>query len=256
MSAVGLNMTAMWTLVTGASGGVGATTIAAGLALGAAADGQPVCLVDGHFGGGGLEVTLGIERAPGLRWPDFSRAQGHIEMRSVLASLPAWRGVSVLSAARTDPGIPDDRALEAVLGSLARAQVTVILDAPVGWAQWLPHASERRGRALLVVARNLGSVAGGLAALRYWDQDLLVREEGVRPRVVATGHQHVALTPQQAAGLVGLELAGEVRRDSAVSKSAELGAGPFGADRGRALRGIARLDRVQGAVPGLSGGGW
>lgn len=221
-----------WVLVMGASGGVGASNVAAVLAAHAARSGKQVCLVDGHFGRGGLEVTLGMERSLGLRWPDFVRAQGNVDMATVCPSLIQWAGVSVLSASRASGQKPESSAIHAILDSLAQTTMTVILDAPPSWAVYLPGSgagpqhdsgiNRSRSKGVLVTARNLGSVAGAFG----------VRAQVGSPfecGVVVTSHQHRVLTPNEVAGSIGLELWGDIRSDKRFAQLIELGAGPVGA---------------------------
>jgi septum formation inhibitor-activating ATPase MinD len=52
-------------VVVGASGGVGASTLAAAIAVRAAAADASVALVDGCPWGGGLDVVLGADRRAG-----------------------------------------------------------------------------------------------------------------------------------------------------------------------------------------------
>jgi hypothetical protein len=61
--------------VVGGSGGVGASTFAAVLALGAArATRGPAVLIDLDPIGGGIDVLLGVQSIPGLRWSGVSGA--------------------------------------------------------------------------------------------------------------------------------------------------------------------------------------
>jgi Mrp family chromosome partitioning ATPase len=57
--------------VVGGSGGVGASVLSAAIAVRAAQAGLRSVAVDGDRLGGGLDVTLGIERERGARWPDL-----------------------------------------------------------------------------------------------------------------------------------------------------------------------------------------
>ena len=83
--------------VVGGSGGVGASVLTAAIAVRAAQAGlRPVCL-DGDRLGGGLDVTLGIEQEPGVRWPDLAGARGRIDGSELLHRLPSVDGVDVLS---------------------------------------------------------------------------------------------------------------------------------------------------------------
>lgn len=223
-----------WTLIIGASGGVGASTTAAVLAAAAARQGQPVCLVDGHFGGGGIDVLLGAEQTPGLRWPDFQLAQGHIDMPAVLPSMVQWEGVSVLSALRSASAEIAPGAVHAVLDSLAAASITTILDAPPKFAPQLTGIPEAAVTGVIVTARNLGSIAGGLAAHHQ------LAEHNISHGVVTTSHQHCAMTPNEVAKALHLNLWGDVRADPRIARVIELGGGPLGTPS-RALKDLTRL---------------
>ncbi len=93
-------MTARVTVVVGAVGGVGASTLAALLARRRAAAGGSALLVDLDLGRGGIDVLLGLERASGVRWPDLAGVRGTLALDDLDGLLPRWRGVDVLSAGR------------------------------------------------------------------------------------------------------------------------------------------------------------
>ena len=211
-----------WTLIIGASGGVGASTTAAVLAAAMAKSGEPVCLVDGHLGGGGIEVLLGVEQSVGLRWPDFQLAQGVIDMPAVLPALVQWEGVSVLSALRTSAKEIEPGAIHALLSSLAAARITTVLDAPPRLACQVASMVESRAAAVIVSARNLLSVAGALAARNH------VAATNIRHGVVSTSHQHCAMTPREVAKALQLNLWGDIRADQRIARATELGGGPLG----------------------------
>jgi len=86
--------------VIGASGGLGASTLAAALAHRLARGVGAALLVDGQVDGGGLDVTAGIEHRPGLRWEDLGDLAGPVDPGPLTASLPEQDGVRVLSAGR------------------------------------------------------------------------------------------------------------------------------------------------------------
>jgi len=116
--------------VTGAVGGAGASTLAAGLAL-AAARQQRVLLIDGDAGGGGLDLVLGAEQHPGARWPDLAQAHGRINAGSLASALPCSDGVFLLSAAREDQSDLDPGVVQAVIEAGVRGFDLVIVDVPV-----------------------------------------------------------------------------------------------------------------------------
>ncbi|MCB0940662.1 MAG: helicase [Mycobacterium sp.] len=111
--------------VTPARGGAGASVFAA--ALGQA--GTEALLVDLDPWGGGIDLLLGGESVPGLRWPDLGLQGGRLAWSAVRDAVPNLRGVSVLSGARHshEPGAGP---VAAVLDAGRRGGATVICDVP------------------------------------------------------------------------------------------------------------------------------
>lgn len=111
--------------VLGGCGGAGASLFAAGLAH-AATD---ALLVDLDPWGGGLDLLVGAETVPGLRWPDLALRGGRLNWSAVREALPRHRGISVLSGTRRayelEPGPVD-----AVVDAGRRGGVTVVCDLP------------------------------------------------------------------------------------------------------------------------------
>ena len=121
-----------WVLAVGGScGGAGASTLAAALAV-AAAPGEPVgqLLVDGDGWGAGLDLLLGAEEDPGLRWPELAEVTGRVSGSALAAALPAVAGVSVLAASRDEPGDVPAEALRAVVAGARDAGLGVVVDLP------------------------------------------------------------------------------------------------------------------------------
>lgn len=110
--------------VSGASGGLGASTLAAAVAL--ALRPHPVTLVDGDLRGGGLDVTLGVEHLDGLRWGDLARHEGAAAGEALRRRLPG-DPLPVLAARGARPSAA---AAREVVAALAR-EGTVVLDLPV-----------------------------------------------------------------------------------------------------------------------------
>src|SRR6478736_5169155 len=97
------------TAVVGASGGLGASTLALAVGRRLAATGPPSVVVDLDLLRGGLEVTAGVEHLPGRRWDDLRHALGRVPPEALLPLLPAEEGCAVLSARggpRPAPGQP------------------------------------------------------------------------------------------------------------------------------------------------------
>ncbi|WP_343599616.1 septum site-determining protein Ssd [Mycobacterium sp.] len=111
--------------VLGGRGGAGASLFAAALAQAAA---DPL-LVDVDPWGGGIDLVIGGENAPGLRWPDLTLQGGRLNWSAVRTALPRQRGMSVVSATRRGQEL-DAAAVAAVVDAGRRGGATVVCDLP------------------------------------------------------------------------------------------------------------------------------
>jgi hypothetical protein len=208
--------------VLGGSGGVGASSFAAIVAVVAG----PGVLVDLDVTGGGIDVLLGIERAPGARWSGLHLAGGHLDPAALLGGLPRWGPVSVLAA---DVAQLEPAAVRQVLGAAASA-APVVVDLPRA-------AGPERAAALLwcdlvvVLAR---SDVGGLVAAHAATAAMPELPIGV---VVRRGE----VPSGDAAELVGGRLLGELP---------PLGGSRFELDPDRLPRPAARV--AAGVLGGLA----
>lgn len=171
--------------IVGAAGGVGATTIAVGLAQYFAGQGEEVALVDLDPAGAGIDAVVGQEEAEGLRWPDFRGQEGPFDGREITGRLIRWRGVGVLSAGRCGRGVPEEAGV--VVEALAGYCDRVILDLPRqflgGQPQpWAPGRVMIAGRA---------SARGYAAVL---NAGLSLQARGVEASLVMVGRHRAALT--------------------------------------------------------------
>jgi secretion/DNA translocation related CpaE-like protein len=218
--------------VIGAAGGVGVTTLAASVALGAG----PSLLVDADPCAGVLEAWLGVERHPGLRWPDLIDTDGPLRPPaegSLAGLLPRCAQARVLTMAARDelpcdPGPP----LPGVL-RLAREQFdTIVVDLPRVWDGQAALGWRNLDRVLLVVP---DAVAAVLSARRAAEALAAVVDE-------------VALVVRRVRGGVGSAQVGDVTGREVIGDLAELArvraaaeAGDLGAAlAGRTSRALAR----------------
>ena len=219
-------------------GGAGASTLACALAVTARRlrpDLRPL-LVDGDPLGGGLDLLLGAEHTPGLRWPALAATRGRPAADELRGALPQVEGFSLLSWDRGDPVDLTREAAGAVLAAGCRGHDLVVLDIPRA-----PDPAGRRllaaaGTALLVVPADVGSAA---AASRVAGRLATVVPD-VRV-VVRTPRRHGAagLGADQVAAAVGLPLGGRLGDEPGLAAAAERGEPP-----GRSGRGpLARLCR-------------
>lgn len=215
--------------VVGARGGAGASVFAAALAAVAAREGARTVLVDGARDGGGLDVLLGIEEEPGLRWPDLHSARGEVVGDQLHALLPRWRDAGVLSADRTRPGaLPDDVPRD-VVGALTLVCDVVVHDVPTALAgRWSGGCTAW----VVLACRDLSSVAGAIALDGVLDR-------GVAAGVVVRGPAAGRLTALDVATASGLDLWGELRPARSMTADLERGAGPRLSRRSRGLGAVA-----------------
>lgn len=126
-----------------ASGGVGSSTLAAAVAVRAAAAGRSSVAVDLDRLSGRLDVVFGLEQEPGWRWPDLAEVAGVVDGGGLAAELPVACGVPVLSGGGAGWKAPgsgkgvgdgtDGRWLETlpdVVAGLADAHELTVLDLP------------------------------------------------------------------------------------------------------------------------------
>ncbi|WP_050347688.1 hypothetical protein [Arsenicicoccus sp. oral taxon 190] len=210
--------------VQGASGGLGASSLVSALAVRAAQSGRSVVCVDHRESGGGLDVVLGVEQRPGLRWPDLQRARGRLDAGELVPALPGQRGVRVVTADRRQPRPVPLAAVEAVRHALSGAVDLVVHD--------LPHPCDQRWPVL----------AAG--------HDLMLVVAGEDPQQVAAASATILLLRELGVGELSLAVRTD-RRDEAAA-IAELLDAPLAAvlREDRSLRGCL----ARGAAPGSSRG--
>ncbi|MGL4305567.1 MAG: septum site-determining protein Ssd [Mycobacteriaceae bacterium] len=111
--------------VIGGSGGAGASTFSAALAFAA----EQAFLIDCDPYGGGIDLLLGIESEPGLRWPDLHLEGGRVSGEALHRALPVKKKVTTLSYGRGKEYVHAE-ALTAVLEASRSLGGTVICDLP------------------------------------------------------------------------------------------------------------------------------
>ena len=227
--------------VTGARGGAGASTFAAVLALTGARHGLRTLIVDGDPQGGGLDLLLGHEEAPGARWPEFLEVRGRLSaaaLREALPSVgerarPGGHGgeLALLSWHRGDADPVPPGAMRAVLDAGARGFDLMVLDVQRHLGDAAVEALVTADLALLVVPAEVRAVA---AAARVAGA---VGRHTSDVRVIVRGPAPGGLTAQSVAHVLGLPLAGAVTSDRRVAAALEHGDLPAVSRRG-ALTGL------------------
>ncbi len=149
-------------LLVGASGGVGASTLAVATGLAGCAAGLRAVLVDLQPGGPGLDVVLGVEHRPGLRWSDLAGVSGPVDGEGLLARLPAYEALPVLAHDRERPFAPEAGQVCDVLTGLRSTVDLLVLDAcrSVVAAGPARLGIEPGDRAVLLATPTVVSLAG------------------------------------------------------------------------------------------------
>jgi len=226
--------------VVGAVGGVGASALAAATARLAVSAGRPSALVDLDPAGGGFDVLLGIEHDAGPRWADVLGQRGGFPPDRLMAALPTWHDVRVLSSdVRGGVALADPVALDAV-AALTRAADAVVLDlpravlAPDAEPDWLALC----GAVVLVTGCDTRSAAAAAAAAG--------RLAGRAAHLVVRGPASGSLLPGDVAEATGLPLGAVMRPERAFAAGVERGLSPGDQRRGPLLATARRLLRPLG----------
>lgn len=155
-------------VVTSASGGAGVTTLACALASAAALAAERALLIDLDAVGGGVDLALGAEHAPGIRWGDLVDAQGRISAATLDYALPHVRDVAVLSHPRSTQVQVPDAAVDAVLDAARRGYDLVVCDHPRPIASRVFEAADAVVLMVLPTVRGVAAAAQGIRALESW----------------------------------------------------------------------------------------
>jgi secretion/DNA translocation related CpaE-like protein len=198
--------------VIGGCGGAGASSFAVALAQ-AAAD---ALLVDLDPWGGGLDLLLGSETTPGLRWPDLALRGGRLTWSAVRDALPRHRGVSVLSGTRRGYEL-EAAPVHAVIDAGRRGAVSVICDLPRRFSD-ATQAALSAADLVVVVSRCDVRACAATASLA----PVLA---AVNPNVglVVRGPSPGGLRAAEIADITGLPLLAAIRAQPQLAEQADRG---------------------------------
>jgi secretion/DNA translocation related CpaE-like protein len=220
--------------VIGGRGGAGASLFAVALAL-AAAD---ALLVDLDPWGGGIDLLVGGESAPGVRWPDLALRGGRLNWSAVRDALPLHRGISVLSGTRRGDEVAAGP-VEAVVDAGRRGGVTVVCDLPRRLIDATQTALDTADLVVLVSSCDVRSCAATAT--------IAPALATINPNVglVVRGPSPGGLRAAEVAEIAGLPLLASMRVEPRLAEQLEHGG--LRLRRGSALAVAAR--RVLGVLP-------
>lgn len=198
--------------VLGGRGGAGASTFAVALAQVASA----ALLIDVDPWSGGIDLLLGSESAPGLRWPDLSLQGGRLAWPAVRDALPSHHGVSVLSGARHRHEV-DAGPVDAVLDAGRRGGVVVICDLPRRMTSAAGCALDAADLVVLITTCDVRGIAAAAAAAP------VLRTINPNVGLVVRGPSPGGLRAGEVAEVTGLPLLAAMRPEPMLAERLERG---------------------------------
>jgi secretion/DNA translocation related CpaE-like protein len=207
--------------VIGARGGAGASTLSASLALTAARRGSAALLIDLDPLSGGLDLLVGCESAPGLRWKDVAATQGRVSAGALRHALPSADGLAVLSWGPVGGLSVDSVTVATVLAAGRRGCDLVVLDLPRQTGGVVEQVARAVGTVLLVCTADVRSTAGArrlVGCLQEWCQDIAV---------VVRRSRGDGLSANEVAATLGLPLSATLTTNRSVARDVDDGLGPL-----------------------------
>lgn len=229
-------------VITSGKGGVGKTTVTAGLGAALASLGSRVVLVDADTGLRNLDVALGLENR--VVYDSVDVARGRCSLRQALVKDKQLDNLYLLPAAqRADKLDLGEEDLRGICRELAEMFDFVVVDSPAGIEHGFRVAVRAAERVILVTTpdvaavRDADRVVGLVMGMGLPEPYLIVNR--IRPRMIRTGD---SLSVEDVVGTLRLELLGAVPEDERAVTCANRGV-PVSLDpaspAGRVLRGVA-----------------
>jgi secretion/DNA translocation related CpaE-like protein len=224
--------------VTGGRGGAGGSLFAAALAQAAR---EPL-LVDLDPWGGGIDLLLGGETTPGVRWPDLALQGGRLSWSAMRDALPRHRGVSMLSGTRRGHEM-DAGATDAVIDAGRRGGATVVCDVPRRFSDAGQAALDAADLVVVITSCDVRACAATAT--------IAPMLAGINPNVglVVRGPSPGGLRAAEIAAIAGVPLLTSMRAEPRLAEQLEHGG--LRLRRRSALAAAAR--RVLAALPARTG---
>jgi secretion/DNA translocation related CpaE-like protein len=154
-------------VVTGGCGGAGASHLAVAIAQSAATHcARGALLIDADDLGGGLELLVELENAPGLRWRDLSAIEGRVPPDALRGALPHVDDMHLLSHDRQST-VVEPQTWDAILDAGSRGYGLTVVDAARDCS---PTVMNRARLTVVVVPADLRSVAAAAARIAVLQQ--------------------------------------------------------------------------------------
>lgn len=207
--------------VIGGTGGAGASTFAAALAIAAETEAfrPSTLLVDGDSAGGGIDLLVGVERRSGLRWPGLILEGGRVSAAALHSALPTTDGgTAVLSCGRgVSASDPSATAMRAVLDAARGAGDFVACDVPRQRDGATDVLLEAADLVVLVVPATLRASAAAEAIADY------VKERNTNQGLIVRGPAPGGLRGIDIADALGLPLLAAMRAEPRLDEAVDAG---------------------------------
>lgn len=209
------------------SGGAGATTLAAAVAL-SAAELTATLAVDLDPCGGGLDRVVGVDGVPGLRWDGF-QSDGRLGARALRDAVPRRDGLGVLTWPAGPATDVTAQTAREVLSAAQRGHGAVVLDLPRHRDLLVEETLSRCD--VVVVVSGLSVPAAAATHRVVTGLTGLTREVVLVCRGSGRG-----LRPADLAGALGVALVAEMPDQRGLAEAVDLGVGPLRSRRGPLAR--------------------
>lgn len=205
--------------VVGARGGAGSSTLAAALGLSGAGAGRRALLVEGDRYGSGLDLLLGWENRPGLRWSGLVVEGGRVSADALHGALPSQDGLSVLALGRSEKRTvgPTAVAVTAVLDAGRAAGDLVVCDAPRHPGDFSDALYAAADLVVLLLPAELRAVTSAGEVVSY------VAERNANVGIVVRGPAPGGLRAADIAAALDLPLLTSMRAEPGLSERLERG---------------------------------
>ena len=248
--------------VVGAGRGAGGSVLAAAVAVAAVRSGSGVVLVDCDEWGPGLDVLLGLEDDPGLRWEDFATPSDRVPFDALHGSLPTLfdrpfgrggrpprggrsedepRGLSVLAGGRSGHGgTATPEGVDLMLSSARRGGALAVVDLPRGPGGAADRAVDGADLIALVVTADVPCVYGAQRVIRR------LADRGADLGLVVRGPSPGGLAGADLSEILEVPLLAQMRPQPHLARDLEWGRPPGSDPRGPLARAAAQvLDAVR-----------
>jgi secretion/DNA translocation related CpaE-like protein len=248
------------------SGGCGASSLAAAVAVLAVHRAITVTAIDLDPLGTGLELILGDDDPSGTGWNELAQTRGRLRGDTVRASLPEVAGVPILGWGNTSPASIAPGAVGSVIDGITTSCDLVVVDLPrqVGLTNPIDESQAQARSAGPIEPGDpaVGVVASLEEAVCRCDLIVVVcprtsvgiaatsrliaraRFETARVQVVTIGTSSAAISAQAVAEVLQLPLLVDVSADNNVLRRIERGVPPVGRRGGLRTAGEAVLQAI------------